>query len=109
MPDRRVVFEDDNHALANMVKLFFFAESRDSLFRHRQCLGIFKPVFPEMTDGFFHAVEHALAEIQITFTFRGVAEIGVERALEIQRCGCCGEFALRSEMIVDGSNAHVAV
>ena len=66
-------------------------------------------LLPEMTDGFFHAVEHALAEIQITFTFRGVAEIGVERALEIERCGSCGELALRSKMIVDGSNAHVAV
>lgn len=31
VPDRRVVFEDDNHALANMVELFFFAESRDGL------------------------------------------------------------------------------
>ena len=56
-------------------------------------------MLPEMTDCFFHAVEHALAEIQITFTFRGVAEIGVERTLEIECCGSCGEFALRSKMI----------
>ena len=109
MPDGGVVFEDDNHTLTNMVELFFFAESRDGLLCRGQCLGVFKPVLPEMTDCFFHAVEHALAEIQVTFTFRWVAEIGVERALEIERCGSCGEFALRSKMIVDGSNAHVAV
>ncbi len=109
VPDGGVVFEDDNHTLANMVELFFFAESRDGLLCRGQCLGVFKPVLPEMMDCFFHAVEHALAEIQITFTFRGVAEIGVERALEIERCGSCGELALRSKMIVDGSNAHVAV
>ena len=62
VPDGGVVFEDDNHTLANMVELFFFAESRDGLLYRGQCLGVFKPVLPEMTDGFFHAVEHALAE-----------------------------------------------
>ena len=31
MPDRWIVFKDDNHTLANMVELFFFAESCDGL------------------------------------------------------------------------------